>query len=95
MVQDIGSHEQGGSLETAQEGSATFVTQQLEGSLRYILPLPCHSTHLHCPPMILALLREHGLLNRMHPSMISWQYGADMSRGNCMKPGARLQTCGQ
>ena len=34
MVQDIGSHEQGGSLETAQEGSAIFVTQQLEGSLR-------------------------------------------------------------
>lgn len=34
MVQDMGSCEQGGSLETAQQGSVTFVTQQLEGSVR-------------------------------------------------------------
>ncbi len=95
MVQDMGSHEQEGSLETAQDGSAAFVTQQLEGSLRYILPLPCHSAQLRCPPTTLALLREHGLLNRMHPAMNNRQYGADMSRGNCMKPGVRLQTCGQ
>ncbi len=59
MVQDTGSHEQGGSLETAPQGSTTFVTQQLEGSLRYILPLPCHLTQLRCPPITFTLLHEH------------------------------------
>lgn len=95
MVQDMGSHEQGGSQETAQEGGVTFVTQQLEGSLRYILPLPCHSNQLCCPPITFALLREHGLLNRLYTAMNNRPYAAEMSRGNCMKPGVRLQTCGQ
>ncbi len=64
MVQDMGSHEQGGSLETAQEGGITFVTQQLEGSLRYMLQSPCqspcHSTQLCCLPITFPLLHEHG-----------------------------------